>query len=67
MAHTLCAWMQRRKGLIKVQGEEENMKEIFELTLFRRATLCIRRVLRREKEEGEGILTAIHTLPLLHS
>ena len=43
------------------------MKEMFDLTLLRRVTLCIRRVLREkeESEEGEGILTAIHHSPLL--
>ena len=45
------------------------MKEMCNLTLLSRASLCIRRVggkkEKEESEDGEGILTAIHRSPLL--
>ena len=43
------------------------MKEICNLTLLSRASLCIRRVggEKEESEDGEGILTAIYRSPLL--
>ena len=44
-----CVWMQQKERFDKVE-EEEYVKETFDLTLLRRVTLCIRRVLRGEGE-----------------
>ena len=67
----VSVWMQWKKRFDKVE-EEEYVKETFDLTLLRRVTLCIRRVLRGEggvrgrRRNSHCNSPLSFALPLLH-